>query len=109
MIQLIRSGLLTATLLVSSLASAQVTTQDNEAPHVAVRYGDLNLATSAGIHVLYQRIQRAAQAVCPYADSDDLKQSGIYRTCREAAITRAISEINNSQLVALRAEHEKRG
>jgi UrcA family protein len=107
MIKLYRTALLAAGLMAGSIGFAQ--TPVDGAPRIAVAYGDLDLSSDAGTRVLYNRIKSAANAVCPYANAQDLKQISIHRTCREAAINRAVGEVNNPQLVALRAEHVKHG
>ena len=78
-------------------------------PTVVVRYGDLDLSTTDGANVLYQRISVAARQVCPFEDSRALVADGKNRACREAAIERAVNAVNNPQLAAVRSEHVKRG
>ncbi|HEX4272919.1 MAG TPA: UrcA family protein [Rhizomicrobium sp.] len=48
----------TAAVLALSLSAAQAD------PAVTVRYGDLDLSSAAGAHVLNSRIQQAAQTTC---------------------------------------------
>ena len=78
-------------------------------PTVVVRYGDLDLSSTEGARVLYQRISVAARQVCPFEYSKSVSQVGKNRACREAAIERAVNAVNNPQLVAMRTEHVKRG
>src|SRR5579871_5165807 len=62
---LVGGSLLLGTLGVAQAATpANTVTISNEVPSVTVRYGDLNLATEAGAHKLYQRLSAAAQEVC---------------------------------------------
>jgi UrcA family protein len=78
-------------------------------PRVAVSYGDLDLSSSAGVSELYKRIYHAAERVCPYPNARALSEVAVNHTCRETAIAQAVREVNSPQLVALRAEHVKRG
>lgn len=78
-------------------------------PQVVVSYGDLDLSSSEGVRELYKRIDFAARQVCPYADARELGQVALNRSCRNAAISRAVRDVKSPQLVALRAEHVKHG
>ena len=107
---LVGGSLLLGTLGVAQAATpANTVTISNEVPSVTVRYGDLNLATEAGAHKLYQRLSAAAQEVCPSEDQRSLALFAYNRTCRANAIARAVHQINSPQLAALHAEHVNRG
>ena len=58
-----------------------------------VRYGDLNLATDAGVAQLQRRIGNAARKGCGYADGRDLKASQAAAACRKAAVSEAAPKI----------------
>ena len=103
-----RVAVLAVSLLAGSLGVAHAAPAQ-DVPHVVVSYGDLDLSSSEGVRELYQRIASAATRVCPYADSRELAQTMVYRSCRDAAISRAVREVKSPQLAALRAEHTKRG
>jgi UrcA family protein len=81
----------------------------DDPPSVAVRYDDLNLATTAGVSELYSRISHAARAVCPDPYSRDLGIVAASERCRAAAVTRAVSEVNNPQLALLHAARTSHG
>jgi UrcA family protein len=104
-----RVAVLVGCLLAGSVGAAQAATSTDNVPSVVVRYGDLDLSTTEGVRVLYQRISVAAHQVCPFEHSRVLSQVGKNRACREAAIERAVNAVNNPQLVAMRSEHVKRG
>ena len=103
-----RVAVLAASLLAGSLGVAHAAPAQ-DLPRVVVSYGDLDLSSSEGVRELYKRIASAAREVCPYADARELGQVALNRSCRNAAISRAVREVNSPQLVALRAEHVKRG
>jgi UrcA family protein len=104
-----RTAVWAACVLSGSLGVATAAVPGEEVPTVVVAYGDLDLGTENGVHTLYSRIARAASRVCPYGDAMDPERVVLFKSCREAAITRAVSEIKSPQLAALRAEHAKRG
>jgi len=104
-----RVAVLAACLLAGSLGVAQAAAPVTEFPQVAVSYSDLDLTTSEGTRELYNRIKSAAREVCPYPNTRELAEVAVNRACREAAITKAVRAINSPALVALRAEHVKRG
>jgi UrcA family protein len=104
-----RIAVLVGCLLAGSVGAAQAATSTDEVPSVVVRYGDLDLSTSEGARVLYQRISVAARQVCPAQVTKVIALVGKNRACREAAIERAVNAVNNPQLVAMRSEHVKRG
>ncbi len=104
-----RAVALAACLLSGSLGIAHAATPTDAVPEVVVAYGDLDLGTENGVHALYSRIAAAASHVCPAEDGRDLKRFFAHKSCRDAAIARAVREINSPQLAALRDEHAKRG
>lgn len=101
-------AMLAGCLLAGSLA-AQAAAPTYEVPTMVVNYSDLDLSTEDGVHLLYKRISRAADRVCPYADSLEPARIAYSHACRDGAIARAVRDINSPQLAALRAEHAKHG
>jgi UrcA family protein len=104
-----RTAVLAACILSGSLGVANAAIPGEEVPTVVVAYSDLDLGTENGVHALYSRIAFAASRVCPFQDAMDAERVALFKSCRDAAITRAVSEIKSPQLAALRAEHAKRG
>jgi UrcA family protein len=104
-----RIAVLVGCLLAGTVGAAQAATSEDAVPRIVVRYGDLDLSTTDGARVLYQRISVAAHQVCPFEHSRAVSQIGKNRACREAAIERAVNAVNSPQLVAMRSEHVKRG
>lgn len=80
------------------------------APATTVYYNFSELATDQGTRALYQRITRAAQAVCPSSDPLDLTAWSESRECKRQAVERAIGQIHNDRLAAVYARaHARRG
>jgi UrcA family protein len=104
-----RIAMLVGCVLAGSLGVSQAATAFGEPPAVVVSYSDLDLSTTEGAKTLYTRISRAAREVCPFEDAADLPRKVKNHACREAAIERAVSAINSTQLAAIRTEHVKRG
>jgi UrcA family protein len=104
-----RIAVLVGCLLAGSLGVAQAVTPIGEPAAVVVSYSDLDLSTTAGAQTLYTRISRAAREVCPFEDAIDAPRIAKNHACREAAIARAVSAVNSTQLAAVRTEHVKRG
>ena len=63
-----------------------------------VHYSDLNLNTSAGAKVLYQRILGAAERVCGDADARRMQRVVAVKACVDQAIVSSVRAINNTQL-----------
>jgi UrcA family protein len=106
---LLGRAVLAASVLSASFGVAHAAAPADAQPATVVAYGDLDLNTEAGARALYSRIAAAAERVCPYQDPRDLARFAQFRSCRNAAIERAVSEVKSSQLAALRAVHVKRG
>jgi UrcA family protein len=90
----IRAALLTATL---SAGFATVGTAA-DLPQVHVNYADLNVNSPAGATVLYQRIRRAADQVCPTVDGRDLAGQSAAKACKTRAIAEAVAAVQNPSL-----------
>jgi UrcA family protein len=94
---------------VAAMGAANAATPDTAVPKQVVRFSEGSLATSDGVDQLYRRIVAAAKQVCPEASNNDLRALGQSESCRQAAVSRAIASIHNSQLAALSAGHSKNG
>jgi UrcA family protein len=71
---------------------------------VVVRFGDLNLATTAGAEALYTRIEAAARQVCPQADPVEMERHEVAMRCVQTVMAQAVSRIGNPQLAAVFAQ-----
>jgi UrcA family protein len=76
---------------------------------MVVKYDGASLATDSGVNDLYRRIMFAAKKVCPDPSIRDLSGQRQAEACRNQAVSRAIRQIDNSQLAALYASHSKNG
>jgi len=95
------AGVLLACVFVVSSAfagepDAQVRTED-------IKFQDLNLTTTAGVEVLYQRVHSAAQRVCADSGQYDLGAASASVKCTKDAEARAIKEINLPALTLVAA------
>jgi UrcA family protein len=75
---------------------------------VTVRFADLNLASSAGVQTLYQRLETAARRVCGSPDSRDFEARRDWKRCYSSALNSAVSTIGNGSLSELHAEKNGR-
>ena len=92
-------------LLASAALFAQTPSDTDKAqPAKVVRYSDLDLSSSVGIHTLYQRIQDAAWRVCLDVVPPHNGQGGIENIkCRQTLIDVAVAQVNKPALTALHA------
>jgi len=74
----------------SSIAAAPAAAQDIQ---VAVSYGDLDLATTAGAQALGERIEAGVKAVCDRPDIRVLKSMVAWEQCKDAAMTSANEQL----------------
>lgn len=99
--------------LAASLAclvgSAQVLAAPWEAPweahSVTVRFGDLDITTSAGAAALYQRIEAAARVTCAYEDHPLVRPPNTER-CSSSAVCAAVASVNSPLLSAIHAARQ---
>lgn len=90
-------GLLLSTLLgsLSACTDAAAAEQAKEVATRKVSYADLDLTRDAGAAALYSRIHFAARQVCePVSDTWTWRVLEPARRCIEAAITRAVADVN---------------
>jgi UrcA family protein len=99
---------LAGSVLATSAHAAGAETPANEAPSVAVRYDDLDLASEQGALALYRRLEAAARRVCPLEDTRDLGGFMRSRACQSEALARAVRTVNNPQLAAVQALRSSR-
>ena len=89
-------------LLLGLIGAAQASA--GETAGIRVRYGDLDLATNAGVHTLYERISGAARTVCGFEGTALIEQS-LWNTCYRGAIADAVAKVNSPLLTALQTGH----
>jgi len=79
-------------------------------PAVAVKYGDLNLATERGARILFARIQVAADEVCPAVeDNRALGQIKAHTLCVRGAVSRAVEQVDSPRLAAVLSAQSRHG
>ena len=78
-------------------------------PAVAVRYGDLKLSSDRGARILLERLQRAALAVCPYADERDLSRAAVRDRCVREVMARAVQQVGSARVAAVYSAHAQHG
>src|SRR5262249_37562202 len=84
------------------LAPPAARADDMDTESVVVHFGDLDLSTSNGAHLLYSRLRNAAKSVCgDEFDAIDLKERGDIIDCQRDAIEHAVEYVNRPQLTAL--------
>jgi UrcA family protein len=97
---------ITATILTTALAAATgqlayaANTIDDSRRHIEVHYGDLNLSTTEGVAVLYQRLQSAAENVCSEHGTRDVGNVFRVKACMSTAISAAVTQIDRPVLTA---------
>jgi UrcA family protein len=75
-------------------AAGQAAAQTEAPPQAVVSYADLDLSRATGRAVLQHRIEAAANRVCLGEPSPvDLKATQIFRTCRQAAMSGAQTQL----------------
>jgi len=90
-----------AGILVSPLSAvASGNGKPDEPPVRVVQFGDLDLSRGAGIAVLYSRLHSAAREVCESSDMWSLRLFRQQADCRDAAIGRAVADVNSAALTA---------
>jgi UrcA family protein len=70
-----------------------------DVPTTTVRYDDLNLSSSTGVHALYARLTNAAGRVCnTSAGTRELARLQRDRQCAASALARSVQELNHPRL-----------
>jgi UrcA family protein len=93
----------------AAMTQRAAATQIDDVPAVVVKYDARSLTTEPGIRALYRRLESAARQVCPAAANQDLDRSTAAKACSEAALDRAIRQINHPRLVELQVARTKHG
>jgi UrcA family protein len=70
---------------------------------VVVRYGDLNLNSSAGVVRLHRRIHNAAESVCHDLSTRILGLHDAYEMCVKEAVTNGVTAVGNVNLTNFHA------
>jgi len=104
--ELLSALTVSATMCLPCLASEAAT----DAPGIRITYGDLNLATPAGVEVLYARIRGAAKQYCePERMLTGTRVSTTYDRCINDTVATAVRKLNQPGLSALHAARSGAG
>ena len=91
----------TAALLMSITVSISPMARADNAevtPKMTVKYADLNLAGEAGAHILYKRLQAAADSVCGNLLNRDPIVREAWRSCFETSLANAVRYVGHAQV-----------
>jgi UrcA family protein len=89
--------------LISSFSAVCNAADTADVPKAVVKYADLDISTSQGATVLYNRIRSASEAVCSPLDHRDLARMFRWEKCVKQAIAGAVTKVNQPALAAVYA------
>jgi UrcA family protein len=90
--------------LTSSIATVSLASDSSDALQATVKFGDLNVSSTAGATTLYTRIRIAAEAVCrPFQplNNADLAARSVFAACVHKAMSNAVSDVDQPTLSAI--------
>ena len=93
----------------AGIGAVSAATPDDESPSIAVKYHSQDVSTEDGARVLYRKIVRAAEEVCPSNSASPFLPSPAVAECRAQSIARAVFKINSPSLVAVYNASAKHG
>jgi UrcA family protein len=90
---------LAAALLLTGVA-APTAFAETQALSTWVHYGDLDLTQKSGVDRLVNRLNRAAEKVCPSYPYTTARISAPVRTCRHEAVRKSVAGFGSAELTA---------
>jgi UrcA family protein len=93
----------------AGIGAVSAATPDDESSSIAVKFHPQDLSTQEGARVLYRKLVRAAEEVCPTNSASPFVPSPAVAECRAQSIARAVFKINNPSLVAVYNASTKHG
>jgi len=81
--------------------SSGITAESHAPPSIKVAYAGLDLSQPVGAQLLYRRLQQASQRVCGRLDPIDTGAYLRWQRCYDAALQRAVLQVNAPQLLAV--------
>jgi UrcA family protein len=93
----------------SLAGAASAASQEGMLRESTVHYSLSSLATDEGAREVYNRLARAAEAVCPNEPVYGHLRTSNVAKCRQAALSAAVAKIHNQRLAALHAASWKAG
>jgi UrcA family protein len=94
--------MLGACALLTQTGNAAVADATDGARSVTIRYADLDMSSTDGVHTLYERIDDAAHLVCP--EGRRLEEQRQALACYQQALQGAVGQVNNPLLTAVYAQ-----
>lgn len=91
---------------VFALGAVAAAAAADRAPSLAFSYSRASLSSERGVATLYERIVRAARAVCPaylHGDLTAQAEEHLVLQCRRKAVEDAVRRINDPRLSAMEA------
>jgi UrcA family protein len=88
-------------LAVASSFAGICSAADTNPLQALVKYGDLNVSSTSGATVLYNRIRAAAEQVCRPFDNRDFAFQRLKETCIHNAIADAVTKVNQPALFSV--------
>jgi UrcA family protein len=89
-----RKDLLMKNIAIIAAAAAAVAAMPAAAQEsVEIYYGDLDVASAAGTHMLGERLEACAASVCARPDTRDLKGMAAWQECKTTAITSGVEQL----------------
>jgi len=73
----------------------------------SVNYGQADLQDEASAAALYERIQRAARAVCQQPNVREVDRYRIYKSCYDRAVETAVANVGATALTAVHRSHSR--
>jgi UrcA family protein len=87
--------------LTCSIATVSFASDGSDPLQVKVKYGDLNVSSTAGATTLYNRIRVAAQGVCHPFNNRDFALQKLFAACVHKAMSNAVNEVDQPVLSAI--------
>jgi UrcA family protein len=87
--------------LTCGIATASFASDSSNPLQVKVKYGDLNVSSTAGATTLYTRIRLAAETVCHPFNSRDFASQKLFAACVHTAMSNAVNEVDQPTLSAI--------
>jgi UrcA family protein len=80
-----------------------------DVPSIVVHFGDLDLARSEGVTVLYQRLRSAAETLCAPLDDRGVARHMSFKACVQSAMSTAVARVDRPALTAYYEARANRG
>jgi UrcA family protein len=103
---LIRASLVAATIGATMFGLSMPAQAETPAPRIKVDFDDLNLSNEQDVKRLYTRLRGASRSVCSGLNGRRQWEREQFRQCYDAALARAVDEVNVAQLSRL---HDAKG